>query len=88
MTSPEHSNLFHEALVKVHDITTNEPFNTQSWQAVREVVNKALAEARRIDRADIDAGTSEPTLPDLDPMGIADKASGAAVQTSAEILAP
>jgi hypothetical protein len=48
----DHSNLFHEALVKVHDITTNKPLNEQVWQDVREVVDKALEEARRNDRAD------------------------------------
>jgi hypothetical protein len=43
---PDHSNLFREALVRVHDITTNRPLNMQSWQDVREVVEKALAQKR------------------------------------------
>jgi hypothetical protein len=46
----DHSNLFHEALTKVHDITTNKPLNEQTWQDVREVVDRALEEARRNDR--------------------------------------
>jgi hypothetical protein len=48
----DHSNLFHEALVRIHDITTNKPLNMQSWQDVREV-DKVLAKARR---ADLKAG--------------------------------
>jgi hypothetical protein len=57
----DHSNLFHEALVKVHDIATNKPFDMQSWKDVREVVDKTLAEARRTDRASIDATKMAPT---------------------------
>ena len=50
-TMTDHSNLFHEALVKVHDITTNKPLNMRSWQDVHDV-DKALEEARRNDRAE------------------------------------
>jgi hypothetical protein len=35
----------------VHDIAANRPLNMQSWQDVREVVDKTLEEARRNDRA-------------------------------------
>jgi hypothetical protein len=38
--------------VKVHDIATNKPLNMQSWDDVREIVDKALVEARQADRAE------------------------------------
>jgi hypothetical protein len=42
-----HSNLFHEALVKVPDVTTNGPLNAESRQDVHEVVYRVLEAARR-----------------------------------------
>lgn len=47
----DHSNLFHEALTKVHDIARNGARDAQSWRDVIEVVDAALNEARRLDRA-------------------------------------
>jgi hypothetical protein len=47
----DHSNLFHEALIKVRDVVCNRSRDTQSWQEVRQIVDAALAEARALDRA-------------------------------------
>lgn len=46
----DHSNLFHDALTKVHDIAKNGSRNTQAWLDVLEIVDAAMEEARRIDR--------------------------------------
>lgn len=46
----DHSQLFHEALSKVHDIAKNGCRNTQAWHDVLEVVDGALDEARKLDR--------------------------------------
>ena len=46
----DHSNLFHEALTTVHDIAKNGCRNTQAWNDVLDVVDRALNEARRLDR--------------------------------------
>lgn len=43
----DHSNLFHAALTKVHDIAKNGCRNTQAWHDVLEVADGALGEARR-----------------------------------------
>jgi len=46
----DHSNLFHEALTKVHDIAKTGTRNTAAWLDVLAVVDAALAEAARLDR--------------------------------------
>jgi hypothetical protein len=45
----DHSNLFHEALTKVHDIAKNGTRNTAAWQDVLAVVDAALGEAKQLD---------------------------------------
>ena len=45
----DHSNLFHDALIRVHDIAKNGTRNQQAWLDVLDVVDRALKEARRID---------------------------------------
>lgn len=47
----DHSNFFHDALTKVHDVVHNRSHDRRSWQEVREIVDAALEEARRLDRA-------------------------------------
>jgi hypothetical protein len=46
----DHSNLFHAALVAVHDIAKNGTRDTAAWDEVLDTVEHALAEARRLDR--------------------------------------
>ena len=46
----DHSNRFHEALTKVHDIAKNGCRNQQAWHDVLEIVDATLAEAGRLDR--------------------------------------
>lgn len=48
----DHSNLFHNALVKIGDIAKNGSRNTQSWWDVLAIVNDALERARKIDCRD------------------------------------
>lgn len=48
--SVDHSNLFHEALVKVRDVAKNGARNTQAWLDVLGIVDTALDKARDIDR--------------------------------------
>lgn len=45
----DHSNLFHEALTKVHDVARNGTRNTAAWNEVLEIVDAALTAARMID---------------------------------------
>jgi hypothetical protein len=45
----DHSNLYHDALIRVHDIAKNGTRNQQAWLDVLDVVDRALKEARRID---------------------------------------
>jgi len=47
----DHSNLFHDALVKAHDIAKSGTRNTAAWNELLEVVDSALNEARRRDAA-------------------------------------
>jgi hypothetical protein len=46
----DHSNLFHEALTKIHDIAKNGNRNTQAWLDVIEVADTAIETARRLDK--------------------------------------
>ena len=46
----DHSNLFHEALTKVHDIAKNGTRNAAAWLEVLEIVDGTLEEAKRLDR--------------------------------------
>lgn len=50
MNETDHSNLFHAALTKVHDIARNGTRNTAAWNEVLEIVDQALNKARKIDR--------------------------------------
>jgi hypothetical protein len=43
----DHSTLFHDALVKAHDIAKSGTRNTAAWNELLEVVDSALNEARR-----------------------------------------
>jgi hypothetical protein len=45
----DHSNLFHEALVKIHDIAKPRPRDPAAWDEVLTIVAAALAEARSLD---------------------------------------
>lgn len=56
-----HSNLFHDALTKVHDIAKNGIRNNQSWHDVLDIVDSALNEARRLDR-EVDNKWPKPIL--------------------------
>jgi hypothetical protein len=47
-----YSNLFHAALIKVHDVAKNGTRNTAAWNEVLEVVDRALEQARRLDARD------------------------------------
>jgi hypothetical protein len=46
----DHSNLFHEALTKVHDIAKNGKRNAAAWLEIIDIVDRALQEARLIDK--------------------------------------
>ena len=59
----DHSNLFHAALVKVHDVAKNGTRDNQSWQDVLEIVDGALEQARKIDRAEDQQTSSLRTRP-------------------------
>jgi hypothetical protein len=48
-TAMDHSNLFHEALVKVHAIAKNGSRDVAAWEEVLAVIDGALNEARRLD---------------------------------------
>jgi hypothetical protein len=48
--SENHTNLFHDALIKVHDIAKNGTRNTAAWNEIFEIVDRALSEARHLDR--------------------------------------
>lgn len=62
---PDHSNLFHNALTRVHDIAKNGCRNQQAWLDVLEIVDAALATCRardsqfELERGDLHHSTRE-----------------------------
>lgn len=63
----DHSNDFHEALNKVHDIAKNGCRNTQAWQDILEIVDSALDTARK---ADAEVERKWPLSPTMRPRRI------------------
>lgn len=55
----DHSNVFHEALIRIADIARNGPHNMQSWQDVREIASAACEKANQLDRVQLQGEASK-----------------------------